>query len=124
MKVLLNIEICKKLLEFLPHERTSCTDENKLNQYPNSDGWVSCARCWLLQTVQDGYVQDNLEFEFYTSIKMPKKEIDLLIKQYVQILDEFGMYHPNSVKFYETNKHNKNFAELAAIAHNLKGMVQ
>lgn len=123
MRIRLDLETCKKLLDFLPHERTSCTDENRLNQYANSEGWVSCARCWLLQTVQDDYVQNGTEFDFYTSIKIPKKDANLLIKEYADLLNEFGVYHPNTVRFYEANKGNKDFVELAIIAHNLKGII-
>lgn len=122
MKIKTSLENCKKLLDILSHEKPSCTDCNCLNQYPDSAGWVSCARCWLVQTAHNNYVQEDTEIEIYVSIKMAKKDIDLLIKKYVKLIDELGVHHPCTVQFYENNKENKNFVELADIAINLKGI--
>lgn len=42
--------------ELVPnHDRTSCSDENLANAYPNNMGYVRCVRCAFLYRVRNGY---------------------------------------------------------------------
>lgn len=120
MRIKLTIEMCMKLLEILQHEKESCTDSNRLNQYPNHVGWVSCTRCQLLQIVQDDYVPE-LEFDLYPSIKILDDKY--LIKKYTQLVQDLGVYHPETVSFFNSNKFNEEFLEQARIVNDLKGIV-
>lgn len=120
MRIPLSMELCKKILEILPHERSFCTDDNRINQYPNSEGWVDCTRCWLLEAVRNEELPE-VTFDLFASIKLPKKDTKALIEEYADLINCLGVNHPQSQKFFETYKHDREFLELARIAKQLKG---
>lgn len=125
MRLRLNVEMCRKLLEvFTKHDRTSCTDQDRKNQYANSEGWVACTRCWLLQAVEDDLIPEGVEFELYSSVKLVKKDTSTLVGEYVELINHFGVEDPRSETFFQANKGDKDFLELATIARSLKRKIE
>ncbi len=125
MRLKLDVDLCKKLLEvFTKHDRTSCTDQDRSNQYANSEGWVSCTRCWLLQIVQDDYVPDDVEFGLYSSVKLIKKDTATLLGEYAELINTYGVDDPRSKNFVEAHKNDREFLELAKVARNLKRKIE
>ena len=121
MRLKLDIDLCKKLLAvFTKHDRTSCTDQDRINQYANSAGWVSCTRCWLLQAVDENWIPEGVEFELYSSIRIVQKDTAILLSEYTVLINRFGIDHPKANNFLQANKDDKEFCELAKLAQNLK----
>ena len=120
MRLKLDINLCRKLLDVIQHDRTSCTDEQRNNQYANSEGWVSCTRCWLLQAVEEDWVPEA-EFELYATVKLAETKSPInIIDEYIKIVKEHGSCSTKAIRFFEINKNNREFAEMAKIVQNLK----
>jgi hypothetical protein len=117
MRLKLNLDLCRKLLEIFTEHNGTCTDQDRRNQH---EGWADCTRCWLLRTVQDGYVQEDVEFDLFPSIRIPKKDVSVLVSEYVELINKFGVDNSTSRLFFDAHKNNKDFLELAIVARDLK----
>lgn len=56
----------EQALEFTPHSRTSCSDDNPHNGYPNEKGMARCQRCALLRIQKEGLVD---EVDYYLLVR-------------------------------------------------------
>jgi hypothetical protein len=67
------------VLDLLEHSRTSCSDANTCNSYPNSEGYPRCVRCFLLDRdlaethFSPAYMAENYNVEFSIRLE-PVKE--------------------------------------------------
>lgn len=121
MRLNLTKEMCKKLLTmFVHHDLPSCTDEDRSNQYGDSQGWVQCTRCWLL-SASEGEIPDGVEVDVYATIKLTKhKDSAELLGEYSDLINDLGAEHPRSINFMNAHKSNKEFCELARLANFLR----
>jgi hypothetical protein len=126
MRITLDVPMCKKLLEvFLNHDKSSCTDSIRESKHPDSAGWVPCTRCWLLQVVHDDYVPEGSQFDLFSSIKMPMpSDTQELLSQYINLINTLGADHPRSERFLRIYKTNKEFADLAITAKQIRQRIE
>ena len=70
MKVVLDLEFCKKLLAvFATHDLDSCSDDDLNNRYTQNKGYICCTRCWLLNAVRTEKCPPGATIEMYAIIE-------------------------------------------------------
>ncbi len=124
MRLSLNVDLCRSLLEvYTNHDLPSCTDFLRVNRFANSEGWVACTRCWLLEVVDTNIIPGNIEFNLYSTVKIPKRDTSVLLGEFAEILNSLGVEHPCTKSFIEINNKNVEFMELAEVAIALRRKV-
>lgn len=65
----------KLLLNFFPtHDRTSCSDESPVNDYPNNSGYYRCNRCTIMSFIRDEWIPAQTGFDLSLVIYDERKD--------------------------------------------------